>query len=46
MASPNFHNNNQIQSLDQENDQTDKLTYVPHSPYYEPVHSPQFYGDE
>ena len=23
-----------------------KLTYVPHSPYYEPVHSPQFYGDE
>ena len=23
-----------------------KLTYIPHSPYYEPVHSPQFYGDE
>ena len=23
-----------------------KLTYVPHSPYYEPVCSPQFYGDE
>ena len=23
-----------------------KLTYVPHSPYYEPVHSPQYYGDE
>ena len=23
-----------------------KLTYVPHSPYYEPVHSLQFYGDE
>ena len=23
-----------------------KLTYVPHSPYYEPVRSPQFYGDE
>ena len=23
-----------------------KVTYVPHSPYYEPVHSPQFYGDE
>ena len=21
-----------------------KLTYVPHSPYYEPVRSPQFYG--
>ena len=23
-----------------------KLTYVPHSPYYKPVHSPQYYGDE
>ena len=23
-----------------------KLTYVLHSPYYEPVHSPQYYGDE
>ena len=39
VASPNFDNNNQIQ----ENNQEDKLTYVPHSPYYEPVHSPQFY---
>ena len=40
VASPNFDNNGQ------NNDQTDKLTYIPHSPYYEPVHSPQFYGDE
>ena len=42
VASPNFDDNGQVQ----ENDQTDKLTYIPHSPYYEPVHSPQFYGDE
>ena len=40
VASPNFDNNGQ------NNDQTDKLTYIPHSPYYKPVHSPQFYGDE
>ena len=40
VASPNFDNNGQ------NNDQTDKLTYVPHSPYYKPVHSAQFYGDE
>ena len=46
VASSNFDSNNQIQSLDQENDQEGTLTYVPHSPYYEPVHSPQFYGDE
>ena len=39
VASPNFDNNNQIQ----ENNQEDKLTYIPHSPYYEPVHSPQYY---
>ena len=42
VASPNFNDNGQVQ----ENDQTDKLTYIPHSPYYEPVCSPQFYGDE
>ena len=24
----------------------DKITYVPHSPYYLPAHSPQFYEDE
>ena len=23
-----------------------KLTYIPHSPYYKPVHSPQYYEDE
>ena len=25
---------------------TDEITYVPHSPYYLPVHPPQFYQDE
>ena len=25
---------------------TDEITYVPHSPYYSPVHPPQFYKDE
>ena len=44
VASPNLDNNGQIQNSNQDND--GKLTYVPHSPYYEPVHSPQFYGDE
>ena len=39
VASPNFDNNDQIQ----ENNQEDKLTYIPHSLYYEPVHSLQFY---
>ena len=43
VASPILDDNNQIQSLDQENDQEDKLSYIPHSLYYEPVHSPQFY---
>ena len=49
IASPNFDDNDQIQeNLDrnnqiQENNQEDKLTYIPHSPYYEPVHSPQYY---
>ena len=42
VASPNFDDNGQIEN----DNQTDKLTYVPHSPYYKLVHSPQFYGDE
>ena len=42
VASSNFNDNGQVQ----EDDQTDKLTYIPHSPYYEPVHSLQFYRDE
>ena len=42
VASPNFNENGQVQ----EKEQTDKLTYIPHSPYYEPVHSPQFCRDE
>ena len=45
IASPPLHVNNQIQ--DQNQIQTnEKLSYVPHSPYYEPVHPPAFYEDE
>ena len=43
VASPILDDNNQVQSLDQENDQEDKLSYIPHSPYYELVLSLQFY---
>ena len=46
VASPILDDNNQIQALDQENNQGDQLSYVPHSPYYELVHSPQFYENE
>ena len=42
VASPNFDDNGQIRNSNQ--DDEGKLTYVPHSPYYEPVHSPQFMG--
>ena len=44
VASPISDSNNQIQTSNQNNE--DKITYVPHSPYYELVHLPQFYGDE
>ena len=44
VASPILDSNNQVQTSNQNNE--DKLTYVPHSPYYELVHLPQFYGDE
>ena len=45
IASPPLDANNQIQ--DQNQIQTNvKLSYIPHSPYYEPVHLPQFYEDE
>ena len=36
-------NNNQVQDSNQTNE---KLSYIPHSPYYEPVHLLQFYEDE
>ena len=47
VASPILDDNSQTQTfnLNNENDEG-KLTYIPHSPYSEPVHSPQFYGDE
>ena len=34
---------NQNQNQDQNNEE---MSYVPHSPYYAPVHPPTFYGDE
>ena len=40
VASPIPEENSEVQNSE------GKLTYVPHSPYYEPVRSPQFYGDE
>ena len=43
IASPPLDNNPQAQDLNQTNE---KLRYIPHSPYYEPVHLPQFYEDE
>ena len=44
VASPILDRNDHPQNSNQDNE--GKLTYIPHSPYYEPVHSPQFYGDE
>ena len=44
VASPILDSNNQAQAFNQ-NDEG-KLTYITHSPHYEPVHLPQFYGDE
>ena len=44
VASPILDSNNQVQTSNQNNE--DKLTYIPHSPYYELVHSLHFYGDE
>ena len=45
IASPPLHVNNPSQDLNQ-NQTNEKLSYAPHSPYYEPVHLPQFYKDE
>ena len=45
IASPPVDVNNQVQ--DSNPSQTnEKLSYIPHSPYYEPIHLPQFYEDE
>ena len=43
IASPPLDNNNEVQDSNQTNE---KLSYIPHSPYYEPVHPPQFYEEE
>ena len=45
VASPIPEENSEIQNSEVQNSEG-KLTYVLHSPYYEPVCSPQFYGDE
>ena len=46
IASPSLDNTND-QNKDSDQDKTnEKLIYVLHSPYYELVHSPQYYGDE
>ena len=29
-----------------QNQNNEEMVYIPHSPYYSPVHPPQFYGDE
>ena len=42
IASPSLDINNQNQSQDQNNEE---MVYVPHSPYYAPVHPPELYGD-
>ena len=42
IASPPLGINNQNQSQDQNNGD---MSYVPHSPYYAPVHPPEFYKD-
>ena len=44
IASPPLDNTHQAQTPNQNNE--DKLSYIPHSLYYELVHLPQFYGDE
>ena len=45
IASPPLNNNNQVQDSNP-NLTNEKLGYIPHSPYYEPVHLPQFYEDK
>ena len=37
IASPSVNNQNQC---------NEEMVYVPHSPYYSPVHPPMFYGDK
>ena len=44
VASPILNRDDQPQTSNQDNE--GKLTYVPHSPYFEPVHSLQFYEDQ
>ena len=43
IASPPLDANNHIQNQNQTNE---KMSYVPHSPYYVPAHPPEFHEDE
>ena len=45
IASPPLDVNNPSQDSNQ-NQTNEKLSYAPHSPYYEPIHLPQFCKDE
>ena len=45
IASPPLNASNQIQNQNQ-NQTNEKMSYVPHSPYYVPAHPPEFYEDE
>ena len=45
IASPPLDINDPSQNSNQ-NQTNEKLSYARHSPYYEPVHLPQFYEDE
>ena len=33
-------------ALNNQNQSNEEMVYVPHSPYYSPVHPPTFYGDK
>ena len=46
IASPSFDNTNDQNKDSDQDKMNEKLIYVLHSPNYELVHSPQFYGDE
>ena len=46
IASPSLDNTNNQNKYSDQDKTNEMLIYVPHSPYYELVHSPQFYGDE
>ena len=46
IVSPSLDDNNDQNKNSDQDKMNKRLIYVPHSPYYELVHSSQFYGDE